>query len=222
MQFDERETYRSVESFVGSEVFARLFKEGMMMVEEAAAYLEGPGRRAARNLSRRGALAYAAESMRLTTRLMHIASWLLVQRSVRRREMTPSEAAAHKYSLGGRDTGAGRRFLGSAELPEPLQNLISRSHRLYERAARLDDILYGRPALLDNDAPASPRHAQENIIDSPACAADRSDVDKKPILPPRPPKSTAISAPASMVGAKAQLERLESVFGKRPAGKSQK
>ena len=46
--------------FARSELFERTFKEGMAMVEETAAYLDGPGRAASKRLSRAAALAYAA------------------------------------------------------------------------------------------------------------------------------------------------------------------
>ena len=69
--------------FTRSELFDRTFNEGMALVEETAAYLDGEGRRDSKLLSRAAALSYAAESMKLTTRLMQIASWLLVQRAVR-------------------------------------------------------------------------------------------------------------------------------------------
>ena len=59
------------------ESFAALFKEGMALVEATAAYLDGPGRTEAKRLTRAAALTYATESMRLTTRLMQLASWLL-------------------------------------------------------------------------------------------------------------------------------------------------
>lgn len=71
---------RTVRDFARSELFDRTFREGMELVEETAAYLDGEGRRDSKMLSRAAALAYAAESMKLTTRLMQIASWLLVQR----------------------------------------------------------------------------------------------------------------------------------------------
>ena len=69
--------------FARSELFERTFREGMELVEETAAYLDGDGRQDSRLLSRAAALSYAGESMKLTTRLMQIASWLLVQRAVR-------------------------------------------------------------------------------------------------------------------------------------------
>ena len=69
-------------TFVSSDAFRAMFREGMLLVEETAAYLDGGGREESRLLPRDVALAYATESMRLTTRLMQIASWLLVQRAV--------------------------------------------------------------------------------------------------------------------------------------------
>ena len=68
----------------------------MALVEETAAYLDGDGREQAKNLPRAAALSYASESMRLTTRLMQIASWLLLQRAVNEGEMTQAEAATDK------------------------------------------------------------------------------------------------------------------------------
>ncbi len=68
--------------FTASEQFDKVFREGMGLVEETANYLDGPGRADARTLDRNGAVAYATESMRLTTRLMQLASWLLLQRAI--------------------------------------------------------------------------------------------------------------------------------------------
>jgi regulator of CtrA degradation len=60
------------EKLATSQVFAALFRDGMALVEETAAYLDGPGRQESKRLERNGALAYATESMRLTTRLMQL------------------------------------------------------------------------------------------------------------------------------------------------------
>src|SRR5215472_11768310 len=89
-----------VQDFASSELFQRTFQEGMDLVEETAAYLDGAGRQDSKLLSRSAALAYAAESMRLTTRLMQVASWLLVQRAVREGDMAPESALDASYRLG--------------------------------------------------------------------------------------------------------------------------
>ena len=72
----------------------------MDLVEETAAYLDGAGRQDSKLLSRSAALAYAAESMRLTTRLMQVASWLLVQRAVREGDMARRGGAGRQLSAG--------------------------------------------------------------------------------------------------------------------------
>src|ERR1700709_810888 len=71
-----------------SQAFADLFRDGMALVEETATYLDGPGRSESKKLERAAALAYATESMRLTTRLMQLASRLLPARAAKAGEMT--------------------------------------------------------------------------------------------------------------------------------------
>ena len=128
--------------FARSEVFERTFREGMALVEETAAYLDGPGRAASKRLSRAAALAYAGESMRLTTRLMQVASWLLVQRAVRDGEIQLAEAATEKYRLISREAQAAQSFQSADELPEALRTLIGRGNAIYERVRRLDETMY--------------------------------------------------------------------------------
>ena len=82
-----------------SAAFKTLFREGMSLVEDTAAYLDGPGREESRRLPRSAALAYATESMRLTTRLMQVASWLLLQRAVNEGELTPAQAQSEKHRV---------------------------------------------------------------------------------------------------------------------------
>jgi len=129
--------------FTKSELFDRTFKDGMALVDETAAYLDGPGRAASKRLSRAAALAYAGESMRLTTRLMQVASWLLVQRAVRDGEIALSEASTEKYRLIACDTQPASTFAGADDLPEALKTLIIRAGAAYERVRRLDETIYG-------------------------------------------------------------------------------
>ena len=65
------------ERLANSQVFTDLFRDGMALVEETASYLDGAGRQDSKKLERAASLAYATESMRLTTRLMQLASWQL-------------------------------------------------------------------------------------------------------------------------------------------------
>ena len=70
------------ERYASSAAFNGIYKEGMALVEETAAYLDGKGRQEAKALKGALMLGYATESMRLTTRLMQLASWLLIRKAV--------------------------------------------------------------------------------------------------------------------------------------------
>lgn len=134
--------------FTKSELFAKTFREGMDMVEETASYLDGPGRQESKKLDRNDALIYASQSMRLTTRLMQIASWLLVQRALKEGEMSLTDARAEKYRLVAEakpETELSFSDLAkeSYALPSRLLDLLARSEAIYERIARLDRSLYG-------------------------------------------------------------------------------
>ncbi len=145
------------ESFVQSEVFARTFREGMALVEETANYLDGEGRDASKQLSRDVALAYAGASMRLTTQLMQIASWLLVLRAVREGEMVLGEASEAKYRLTPSEAASVK--FKTEGLPERLVGLIDAAHQLYSRISRLDGELFIQEKSADpkNDAAAQQR-----------------------------------------------------------------
>ena len=147
------------ESFTDSAMFDRTFDEGMSLVEETARYLDGKGREEARILPRKAAMLYAGESMRVTTRLMQAASWLLVQRAVRDGDMERDDAMHDRYRLGSREICLGRCGEDTSPLPPELQELLVRSDRLYRRIARLDDILFGEGRLAVSGA-----RAQQDVL----------------------------------------------------------
>ncbi len=132
----------SPQKFAASALFERTFDEGMSLVEECARYLDGRGRDESRALPRKAALIYAGESMRVTTRLMQAASWLLIQRAVQEGDMTPADAASDRYRLGAREICLGHRDEGVDDMPLKLVELLERSESLYRRIARFDDILF--------------------------------------------------------------------------------
>ena len=132
------------ERLASSHAFGDLFRDGMALVEETAAYLDGPGRQESKRLERNGALAYATESMRLTTRLMQLASWLLLHRAVKEGEMSLAQANKEKAKV----------KLATAEqndehniklVPERLRLLIQRSKTLQTAVRRLDATIHAAP-----------------------------------------------------------------------------
>jgi regulator of CtrA degradation len=150
-----------VRDFAQSELFERTFQEGMELVEETAAYLDGAGRQESKHLDRKAALGYASESMRLTTRLMQVASWLLVQRAVREDEMDATLACDSRYRLA-REAIAGATAPADAglheRLPIGLVDLMSRSVTLYERVMHLDRRMYLDPAESELPHPVLSQH----------------------------------------------------------------
>ena len=140
------------ERIASSQVFADLFRDGMALVEETAAYLDEPGRRESKQLPRSAALAYATESMRLTTRLMQLASWLLLHRAVKEGEMSLAQAnkekAKVKLSVGEHADEQNIKLV-----PERLRVLIVRSKALQSAIRRLDATMHAPPARLERANP---------------------------------------------------------------------
>lgn len=133
-------------SFAGhaasSSQFKMLYAEGMALVEETASYLDGQGRAASKVLPRMASVLYAAESMRLTTRLMQMASWLLLQRAVNNGEMSRDQVLAEKNKVRLDGFNVDRSAPGWNDLPESFRDLVERSLRLQNRVALLDREIY--------------------------------------------------------------------------------
>ena len=146
LQTAEDDALRNVtlRNFTASALFERTFDEGMSLVEETAKYLDGKGRTESRDLPRKIAMLYAGESMRVTTRLMQAASWLLVQRAVHDGDMAAEDASSDRYRLGSKEICFGGSGEGVELLPRMLQDLLSRSDNLYRRIARLDEVLFDK------------------------------------------------------------------------------
>jgi regulator of CtrA degradation len=137
---------------VASGGFTLLYKEGMSLIEDVAAYLDGEGRAESRNLARESSFIYATESMRLTTRLMQLASWLLLQRAVNEGEITSENARLEKEKVKFSATPEQRGGPGYAGLPERLKTYISQGDRLFDRVQQFDKLERGG---ISEAAPAS-------------------------------------------------------------------
>ncbi len=150
--------------FTDSEQFEKTFKEGMGLVEETANYLDGEGRIDARALDRVGAIAYATESMRLTTRLMQMASWLLLQRAIATGEMNHDEALKEKHRINLSEIGRGHDLKGGEQMPDGLKSLVERSLRLLERIKILDSMLNRKAVNNDEVNDTTSVGAQLNML----------------------------------------------------------
>ena len=136
-------TINLAERRVFSQRFKPLYNEGMGLVERAAEYLDGEGRAEAKKMSRVAATLYAAESMRLTTRLLQVASWLLLQRAANSGEMSREQVAAEKSKVRLDTASAQENAPGWPELPAAFREIVIRSLRLQAVVRRMDEEIYG-------------------------------------------------------------------------------
>jgi regulator of CtrA degradation len=126
------------ERFAASGHFDEVFKDGMALVERTATYLDSQGRREAKSLNAAVAVVYANESMRLTSRLLEIASWLLLRRSRSTGDITADDARVRRRCINLATIGRPSHVKGYAELPQSLRKLIDDSFTLNDRIVRLD------------------------------------------------------------------------------------
>lgn len=134
------------ERFANSDHFSKLFSDGMRLVEECASFLDGEGRIAAKHMSKATALLYGSESMRLTTRMMQLASWLLLQRAAREGEMSREQLLDEKRKISLDSLPKTTPGTGWEELPSEFLELVSRSLALQNRVVTLDNEIYRKSA----------------------------------------------------------------------------
>lgn len=140
-------TINFAERFAHSDQFDKVFKHGMALVERAAAYLDGPGRQEAKQLKSPLTLVYATESMRLTTRLLELASWLLIRRGVKDGDITLAEAAMRRERVKLQPLGRPSHVKQYEDLPQGLRDLIAESFTLNDRILQLDRALTVEPKM---------------------------------------------------------------------------
>lgn len=85
-------------------------------------------------------LIYCRETTRLTTRLTHIIGWLMTQKAVDAGEITWNEAMTTYKALQDEKICI-EKMNEDAELPDELQELLSRSEEMFSRISRLDEMV---------------------------------------------------------------------------------
>ena len=135
---------------ITSRLIDSLYTEAMLLADEARSYFDDAGREERSTLKPFARVGFACESLKVTTRVMHIVAWLLTQRAIETGEIPA------------RDGQRPERRLGNAQesdpavvetLPPSARKLINASADLYARVKRLDE------GGLEVDAPQSPARA---------------------------------------------------------------
>lgn len=125
--------------------FSRTYDEAMALLIETRSYADGGAAVERRNLPLAGALRMCSEMTRVTARLSQVMAWLLVQRAVHAGELTPAEATDEAHRLGGHDACLDASLHDDPYVPSGLNSLLERSHKLYVRVSRLDELAARAP-----------------------------------------------------------------------------
>ena len=113
-----------------------LYTEAMLLADEARAYFDEAGRDERQTLEPFARVGFACESLKVTTRIMHIVAWLLTQRAVESGEIHAADGRRPERRLG-HATASDPLVIG--QLPPSAQRLVTSSTDLYARVARLDE-----------------------------------------------------------------------------------
>ncbi len=135
---------------ITSRLIDSLYTEAMLLADEARSYFDDAGRDDRSTLHPFARVGFACESLKVTTRIMHIVAWLLTQRAIELGEIPNREGRRPERRLG----HAQESDLAVVdELPDAAKRLINASSELYARVKRLDD------GSLETEIPQSPARA---------------------------------------------------------------
>lgn len=112
-----------------------LYVEAMVLADEARSYFDQSGRNDRDMLDPFVRVTFSCESLKITTRLMHVIAWLLTQRAVDTGELGPLDALDPSRRMG--DSPATESDV-IAVLPLRAQALVTASMDLHRRVLRLD------------------------------------------------------------------------------------
>ena len=113
-----------------------LYVDAMLLADEARGYFDQGARIEREALDPLGRVTFSCESLKVTTRLMHIIAWLLTQRAVDSGELSPRDALDPARRLGDAPVTENTVL---ANMPDSARALITASIDLHRRVARLDD-----------------------------------------------------------------------------------
>src|SRR5688572_2629577 len=127
---------QGMEARITPRLIDSLYTEAMLLADEARAYFDEAGRDDRQSLEPFARVGFACESLKVTTRIMHIVAWLLTQRAVETGEIHSADGRRPERRLGHANDSDP---LVVAQLPESAQRMINASSDLYSRVRRLDE-----------------------------------------------------------------------------------
>ena len=133
---NESEEERGFEARITPRLIDSLYTEAMILADEARAYFDESGRDDRQTLEPFARVGFACESLKVTTRIMHIVAWLLTQKAVETGEIRSADGKRPERRLGHANDSD---VAVVEQLPEAAQRMINASIDLYQRVKRLDE-----------------------------------------------------------------------------------
>lgn len=127
---------RNLEARITPRLIDSLYTEAMILADEARAYFDEAGRDDRQSLEPVARVGFACESLKVTTRIMHIVAWLLTQKAVESGEIRSADGRRPERRLGHANESDDAVV---DQLPESARRLITASADLYSRIKRLDE-----------------------------------------------------------------------------------
>jgi len=117
------------------------YREALALAERVQAYIAArpSGGHAARGET--ADAVYAAETLRLSTRVINVVAWTMTRKAVIDGEIDEAEARRPERRLGDAQVCLDAPVGELSLLPQPVREMLDESKRLYERAARLQAML---------------------------------------------------------------------------------
>jgi regulator of CtrA degradation len=112
-----------------------LYLETMVLADEARSYFDESGRVMRDSLAPLDRVVFSCESLKVTTRLMHVIAWLLTQKAIGSGEIAADAAYHPSRRLG---TPVISDDVSLARIPADARSLVAASVDLYRRVERLD------------------------------------------------------------------------------------
>ncbi|PCI50121.1 MAG: hypothetical protein COB49_04065 [Alphaproteobacteria bacterium] len=132
------------EALLDSRFLEKSYQEAMALTQAVASYLEGEHEQIRNHgLTADTEVYYASESMRVSTCLMQVMSWFLVQKGVATGEITKEQAGSSKFRLGAGDICLARVDTSKGNLPKQFIIFLHKAQNLYRQVARMDRMVYG-------------------------------------------------------------------------------
>ena len=135
---------------VTSRLIDSLYTEAMLLADEARSYFDDAGRDERSMLEPAARVGFACESLKVTTRIMHIVAWLLTQRAIESGEIPLRDGRRPERRLGNAQDSDPAIV---EQLPQSARQLIQASAELYARVKRIDE------GSQESEVPQSPARA---------------------------------------------------------------